>query len=66
MAAIMNREGDRLHENTVRRYMQEMGLIAIYPGPNLSKRDLQLRIYPYLLRKLSITVAAKPHAGCCV
>lgn len=55
IAAIMNREGDEIHANTVRRYMREMGLMAIYPGPNLSKRDLQHRIYPYLLRKLLIT-----------
>lgn len=55
IATIMNREGDAIHENTVRRYMREMGLIAIHPGPNLSKRDLQHRIYPYLLRKLKIT-----------
>lgn len=51
----MNREGDLIHENTVRRYMREMGIMAIYPGPNLSKRDLQHRIYPYLLRGLQIT-----------
>ncbi|WP_372633157.1 IS3 family transposase [Cohnella sp.] len=55
IAAIMNREGDGIHQNTVRAYMREMGLMAIYPGPNLSKRDLQHRIYPYLLRKLAIT-----------
>jgi putative transposase len=54
IASIMNREGDGIHKNTVRRYMREMGLMAIYPGPNLSKRDLQHRIYPYLLRKLPI------------
>jgi putative transposase len=54
IATIMNREGDDVHENTVRSYMREMGIMAIYPGPNLSKRDLQHRIYPYLLRKLSI------------
>ncbi len=35
--------------------MREMGLEAIYPGPNLSKRDLQHRIYPYLLKGLKIT-----------
>jgi putative transposase len=35
--------------------MREMGIMAIYPGPNLSKRDLQHRVYPYLLRKLAIT-----------
>lgn len=50
----MNREGDSIHENTVRRYMREMGIMAIYPGPNLSKRDLQHRTFPYLLRKLCI------------
>ncbi|MHA6484098.1 IS3 family transposase [Paenibacillus sp. strain BS8-2] len=55
IASIMNRENDAIHENTVRRYMREMGIMAIYPGPNLSKRDLQHRIYPYLLRKLAIT-----------
>lgn len=38
-----------------RRYMQEMGIVAFYPGPNLSKRDLQDRTYPYLLRRVSIT-----------
>ncbi|MFD1777063.1 IS3 family transposase [Paenibacillus rhizophilus] len=55
IAAIMNREGDSVHPNTVRRYMREMGIMAVYPGPNLSKRDLQHRIYPYLLRGLPIT-----------
>jgi putative transposase len=55
IAAIMNREGDGIHRNTVRRYMREMGIMSIYPGPNLSKRDLQHRIYPYLLRNLQIT-----------
>lgn len=37
------------------RYMEEMGIVAFYPGPNLSKRDLQARTYPYLLRRVSIT-----------
>lgn len=55
IATIMNREQDRIHENTVQRYMHEIGIMAIYPGPNLSKRDLQHRVYPYLLRALAIT-----------
>lgn len=38
-----------------RRYMREMGIVAFYPGPNLSKRDLQERTFPYLLRGVSIT-----------
>ena len=32
-----------------------MGLQAIYKGPNTSKKHLQHKIWPYLLRKLSIT-----------
>ncbi|MBD0384924.1 IS3 family transposase [Paenibacillus sp. WST5] len=55
IATIMNREGDRIHENTVRTYMREMGIMAIYPGPNLSKRNLEHRVYPYLLKGLQIT-----------
>ncbi len=55
IGAIMNREGDGIHKNTVRVYMREMSIMAIYPGPNLSKRDLQHRTYPYLLRRLPIT-----------
>jgi putative transposase len=39
----------------IRRYMQEMGIVPFYPGPNLSKRDLKERTYPYLLRGVSIT-----------
>lgn len=35
--------------------MDEMGIVAFYPGPNLSKRDLQDRTYPYLLRNVPIT-----------
>ena len=35
--------------------MHEMGLAAVYPGPNLSKRAHQAAIYPYLLRGLTIT-----------
>jgi len=33
-----------------RRYMNEMGIEAIYPKPNLSKAAKNHQIYPYLLR----------------
>ena len=39
----------------MRRLMGIMGLQAIYKGPNTSKKHLQHKIWPYLLRKLSIT-----------
>lgn len=44
----------KVGKRTVRRYMQEMAIVAFYPGPNLSKRDKQSKIYPYLLRNMKI------------
>lgn len=38
----------------IKRYMQEMGFYVVYPKPNLSKRNIQHKIYPYLLRNLVI------------
>lgn len=40
--------------NTVAKYMAEMGIAAISPGPNLSRRDRQHQTYPYLLRDLAV------------
>jgi putative transposase len=39
---------------TVQRYMREMGLQGISPGPNLSRRNQEHKVYPYLLRHLPI------------
>ncbi|WP_170952338.1 IS3 family transposase, partial [Salmonella enterica] len=44
-----------INRKRVQRHMREMGIQAIYPGPNLSKRNLQHRIYPYLLKGVNIT-----------
>jgi putative transposase len=38
----------------VRRLMRIMGIQAIYPKKNLSKRNHEHKVYPYLLRGLSI------------
>jgi putative transposase len=51
----LNSRGFSIGLKRTRRYMQEMDIVAFYPGPNLSKRDLQERTYPYLLRNVSIT-----------
>ncbi len=53
MAAQLQREGQSFDRKTVRKYMQEMGLIAVYPGPNLSKRQSEHQVFPYLLRDVS-------------
>jgi len=55
IGTILRREGLAISDPTVRKYMTEMGLQAIYPGPNLSKRTQESLIYPYLLRGMDIT-----------
>jgi putative transposase len=37
----------------VQRYMREMGIASIAPGPNLSKRLREHQVYPYLLRDIT-------------
>lgn len=50
IAVTLRNEGRNIGRNTVRAYMQEMGIEAVYPKPNLSAPNLENRIYPYLLR----------------
>jgi len=54
IGTILRREEMLISDPTVRKYMKEIGLQAIYPGPNLSKRTQDSLIYPYLLRDLDI------------
>ena len=54
MAAQLQREGETINRKRVQRYMREMGIEGIAPGPNLSKRNLQHKVYPYLLRGVVI------------
>lgn len=44
----------QVNRKRIRRYMREMGIQGICPGPNLSKRRHAAYVYPYLLRKLTI------------
>lgn len=55
ITACLPRKGLHAGRHRVRRLMGVMGLQAIYKGPNTSKKHPQHMIYPYLLRKLSIT-----------
>ncbi len=55
ITVLLRRERYQVCRNTVHRYMREMGPAAIYPGPNLSKRELAHRPHPYLLRGLKVT-----------
>jgi putative transposase len=44
-----------INRKAVRQHMREMGLEAICPGPNLSKRSTNHRVFPYLLRHVVLT-----------
>lgn len=55
ITAQLHREQVRVNHKAVARHMQQMGIHALYPGPNLSKRAQAAAIYPYLLRGLAIT-----------
>jgi len=53
IAAQLRREHWEVNRKTVARYMREMGLVGIHPGPNLSKRAHEAGIYPYLLAHIT-------------
>lgn len=55
MTVRLNEEGVAMNRKRVQRYMREMGIAGITPGPNLSKRAAQHRIDPYLLRGVTAT-----------
>jgi len=57
MAAQMQRDGLVIGHNRVRCLMRLMGLMAIYPKPNGSKRHPEHKIYPYLLRDVAVEKA---------
>jgi len=54
MTAQLRRDGLLIGHNRVRRLMRLMGLMPIYPKPNGSKRHPEHKIYPYLLRDVTI------------
>jgi len=54
LARHLRRQGYRVGRKRVRRLMRKMGLSAIYQGPRTSEPHPEHRIYPYLLRDLTI------------
>lgn len=46
----LQEEGIHAGRKLVRRLMEEMGIYAVYPKPNLSKRNFKDGIVPYLLK----------------
>ncbi len=56
IAQMLAGEGFTIGRHTIRRYRQEMGLETLFPKPKLSVlgRGSEHRVFPYLLRGLSI------------
>lgn len=55
IAARLRGEGYEVGRKLVRSYMREMGIHAVYPKPNLSKRDFKEATVPYLLRNKAVS-----------
>jgi putative transposase len=54
MAAWLVSQGEAVNRKRVQRLLRLMGLEAIYPKPRLSVAGRGHRVYPYLLRNVSI------------
>jgi putative transposase len=53
LTVVLAEEFGPINRKRIQRYMREMGIAGIAPGPNLSKRAHEHRIYPYLLRDIT-------------
>ena len=62
MSRHLRRQGHRVNRKRIRRLMRKMGLVAVAPAPNTSRRHPQHKVYPYLLRGMAITQA--DHVWC--
>ena len=56
------RNGHSVSRHRVRRLMRKMGLMAIYPKPKTTVRNVSHKIYPYLLRN---KIIAQPNQVWC-
>jgi len=55
MCTHLKKRGRKIGRGKVRRLMQEMGIVAIYPKPRTSVKSPEHKVYPYLLRRLEVT-----------
>jgi putative transposase len=64
MARSINLQtGEKVNRKRVQRLMRLMGIEAIYPRPNTSKRSKEHQIYPYLLSGMTINSIAQVRFG---
>lgn len=55
MVVALAKRGHVVNRKRVQRLMRSMGLAGIAPGPNTSQPSSEHKVYPYLLRGVSIT-----------
>ena len=55
MKVYLSRRGFPVNRKRVQRLMRLMGLESIAPKPNTSRQRKEHKVYPYLLKKMSIT-----------
>jgi putative transposase len=63
LTVLLSEDFGPINRKRVQHYMREMGIAGITPGPNLSKRALEHRVYPYLLR--GVTAQTPDHIWGC-
>jgi len=54
ICARLRQQGYVVNRKRIARFMQKLGLVALYPKPRLSQPGKEHTKYPYLLRNLSI------------
>lgn len=54
MTEFLRAKEEKVNHKRVQRLMRLMGLETLYPKKNLSKKNTQHKIYPYLLKGLKI------------
>lgn len=55
MRQILLKKGYTVNRKRVQRLMRQLGLAGMAPGPNTSKPHPEHKVYPYLLRGVSVT-----------
>jgi putative transposase len=50
----LRRQGKKVNRKKVQRLMRLMGIEAVYPKPRTTRPHPQHKVYPYLLRNLTI------------
>ena len=54
MVLFLQKEGHVVNRKRVQRLMRVLGLVAMVPSPNTSKKHPQHKVFPYLLRGLAV------------